>query len=141
MSKQDEIEVSKLIEANLSLRFQNRPYKIGDWGKVDNWCTLDENTYLFLEVETSQKHPNTNVLKLWPYLLEHVEMRVILIQSYFSDSPGVKSNRGRLAEWLGIELENQLFNRFKYCRIIIDKTIKWAVIRNEVDQFLHIENQ
>lgn len=137
MSKKDEINVSKLIEDNLNIKFQNRRYILDNWGQVDNWCEIANNIFLFLEVETSQKHPNTNVLKVWPYLLEHRNIRVFLIQTYFTYSPGFKSNRGRLSEWLGNEIKRQSNGRFNYNRIIVDEDIDWNSIRN---QLLNFEN-
>jgi hypothetical protein len=38
MSKTDEITVSKLIEDNLDIKFQNKQYNLDNWGNVDNWC-------------------------------------------------------------------------------------------------------
>lgn len=135
MSKIDELNVSKLIEEKLEIKFQNRQFKLDSWGKVDNWCELNPDCYLFLEVESKQKHPNTNVLKTWPFLLENNKIKIFLIQTYFLDSPGVNSNRGMLSEWLGKELENQLKNRFKYHKIIIDKFNDWINLKNELMNF------
>lgn len=76
-------------------------------------------------------------MKVWPYLLEHRNIRVFLIQTYFTYSPGFKSNRGRLSEWLGNEIKRQSNGRFNYNRIIVDENIDWNSIRN---QLLNFEN-
>lgn len=135
MSKKDEQEISRLIENNLGFRFKNRKYILDDWGQVDNWCEIIKDTFVFLEVETSQQHPNTNVLKVWPYLSSHKNVRIFLIQTYFTHSPGINSSRGRLSEWLGNELQEIMTNRFNYCRIIVDKNIDWNLIKDELKIF------
>ena len=135
MSKKDEQEISRLVESKLGFEFQNQKYMLDNWGQVDNWCEIVKDTFVFLEVETSQKHPNTNVLKVWPYLSSHINKRVFLIQTYFTYSPGVKSNRGRLSEWLGEELQKILENRFQYYRIIVDKQNDWGLIKKELETF------
>ena len=135
MSKKDELRVSKLVEENLNIEFQNHKYVLDKWGQVDNWCQIDKNTLLFLEVETSQKHPNTNVLKVWPYLIEHNNYRVFMIQTYFPFSPGLNSNRGRLSEWLGNELRRQISGRFEYNKVIIDEKTDWSSIKEELSFF------
>ena len=46
-----------------------------------------------------------------------------MIQVYGSESPGLHSSRGRLAEWTGGKLEELFPGRFKYLKIVIDKTV------------------
>ena len=83
MSKTDEISISQFFETYLHKKFENNKYVLNKWGQVDDWIQIDNNTFVFLEVETSQKHPNTNVLKLWPFLEENKNIRVFLIQAFF----------------------------------------------------------
>lgn len=135
MSKVDELNVSSLVGKKLDIKFQNRQFILDDWGKVDNWCELTTDTYVFLEVESKQKHPNTNVLKVWPYLLKYSSKNIFLIQTYFLNSPGFKSNRGKLSEWLGIELKKQLNGRFNYQRIVIDNFNDWNTLKGKLEIF------
>lgn len=121
MSKVDEQSVSKLIAELLQVNFKGTKYKLDGWGEVDNWAKLDDGVFVFLEVETSQKHPNTNVLKLWPYLDSNEAIRIFLIQTYFQTSPGLKSNRGRLGEWTANKLKTIFGKRFNYQKLVIDR--------------------
>lgn len=121
MSEKDELRVSSLLSLILNVQFENTKYRLDEWGFVDNWSKIDEDCYLFLEVETSQKHPCTNVLKLWPFLEFHKSKRIFLIQSFFSNSPSLSSNRGKLSVWTGKKLEYYYPNNFKYLRIVFDE--------------------
>lgn len=120
MSKVDEQSVSKFIADELEINFEEEKFKLDGWGEVDNWAKLDNGVYLFLEFETSQKHPNTNVLKVWPYLDNNKGIRIFLIQTYFPKSPGLTSNRGKLGEWTANKLRTILGKRFNYQKLIID---------------------
>lgn len=120
MSKVDEQRVSELLAEQLQLNFKGTKFNLKGWGEVDNWTQLDNGVFVFLEVETSQKHPNTNVLKLWPYLEEHKDIRVFLIQTYFPTSPGLTSNRGKLGAWTATKLKTIFGNRFDYQKLVID---------------------
>src|SRR3954468_15873817 len=106
MAKCDEISVAVLISRELGVEFSGRKFPLGVWGKVDDYVELRRNQYLFLEVETSQKHPNTNVLKVWPYLEAHPKVSIVLAQAFFPQSPGCNSSRGKLGCWLGERLES-----------------------------------
>lgn len=120
MSKIDEQNISDYIEEHLQIHFQGTKYRLDGWGEVDNWARLDNGVFLFVEVETSQKHPNTNVLKLWPFLDENIGFRIFLIQTYFPTSPGLSSNRGKLSEWTANKLKSILGKRFDYYKLVID---------------------
>lgn len=120
MSKIDEQSVSKFIADQLHLQFNDTKFPLDGWGEVDNWIELDKGVYVFLEVETNQNHPNTNVLKLWPYLDKNKDIRIFLIQTYFPTSRGLTSNRGKLGEWTADKLKHILGNRFDYKKLVID---------------------
>lgn len=111
--------LSKLLSLELDIKFENHEKKLNSWGQVDNWAKISSNTELFLEVETSQKHPNTNVLKIWPHLEENNEIRIFLIQAFFPNSPGLTSNRGRLCDWVAEKMKRELKDRFGYAKIIV----------------------
>ncbi len=62
MSRDHEIQVAHVLEEHLGLSFANSKYEMKPWGQADDWASVSSDTILLLEVETSQKHPNTNVL-------------------------------------------------------------------------------
>ena len=61
----------------------DRPWKLGGWGLADGCVVLADGRLVGLEVEWGQKHPDTNVLKLWPYLKDDSALRVLLVQVFF----------------------------------------------------------
>lgn len=122
MSKIDEDNVSEMLTKMTGIIFSEGKYKLGNWGEVDKWSQIIDNTFIFLEVETIQKHPNTNILKVWPYLDENINVRVFHIQAFFSNSPGINSNRGRLAEWTANKIKLEIGKRYEYCKIILDES-------------------
>ena len=121
MGKIDETEtkVSLLLSQVLGIAFQNCKFDLDGWGKVDNWAKLGNETFLLLEVEARQKHPDTNVVKLWPYLGEHQGRLIFLIQAFFAGSRNVDSSRGKLAEWVAKKLEAEFLDRFAYYKLVI----------------------
>jgi len=120
MSAIDEVKVSNFIAEQIKIDFTGKQYKLNTWGQVDKWIELEDNIHVFIEIETKQKHPNTNVMKLWPYLEENSEIRIFLIQTFFPNSPGMKSNRGRLGEWIAEKLKQLFPKRFEYSKLVID---------------------
>lgn len=142
MSKADEIRVCNLLSSGLNLEFEDKKYLLDQWGEVDNWCKLGENCFLFIEVETSQKHPCTNVLKIWPSLESKKTFRIFLIQTFFSYSPGLYSNRGKLSLWTGAQFENLYPNRFRYRRIVFDEISDdkfYKDLKLEINNFIGID--
>ena len=119
MAKCDEVSVAALLGRETGVKFSGSTFHLGGWGQVDDYAKLDHNRYLFLEVETGQKHPDTNVLKVWPYIEANPKVSVVLAQAFFPDSPGYSSNRGKLGCWLGNRLEGHFGPRFRYHRLII----------------------
>lgn len=73
---------------------------------------------MLLELETGQKHPDTNVLKVWPYLEAHQGMVAVLIQVFDAGAQNEKGNRGRLASWVAEKMTAALGKRVSYDRLI-----------------------
>ena len=73
---------------------------------------------MFLEIENTQKHPDTNVVKLWPYLELHKGTRVFLVQAFCAGRRKVDS-RSELAEWVAKKLEAEFPERFAYYKLVI----------------------
>jgi len=117
--KKYESVVSSIITKSTEIVFENKGLLLGDWGKADNYAQINSNTYICLEVENKQKHPITNVVKYWPYLEETDKTKIILLHTFFPDSPGLNSSRGRLAKYFAMKMEKLFANRFKYFRLII----------------------
>ncbi len=63
--------VVELLSQRLGVNFGAAKRPLGSWGQADRCVELRRNSWLLLEVEGKQHHPNTNVLKLWPFLEEH----------------------------------------------------------------------
>lgn len=113
MSKADENDARRKLGRLLGLEFQASKFRLGDWGQPDGWVQVAPSAFLFLEIEGGQKHPCTNVLKLWPWLEEHTQARVLLLHAYLPGSPGLTNNRGRLATWIGERMQSALGDRFR----------------------------
>jgi hypothetical protein len=122
MSKEAEKNVREAIKHLVGHEFEDILPKLGTPERVDGWLKFTEDRWLILEVEETQKHPTTNVLKLMRFLDSNLNISIILAHVYFPDSNAVNSSRGELAAWLGSQMEQQyLSGRFYYRRLIIDR--------------------
>ncbi len=119
MSKNSEEKVARLLEHTLRVKFEYNQFKLGKWGNVDKVSKVCSNQYVFLEVEEGQAHPDTNVLKVWPYLRENRKAQIFLIQAFFPKRDNRNISRKLLSEWTGHELEKRFPKRFRYCKINI----------------------
>lgn len=145
MSKEDEKRVKSFLFEKLKIVFEVKKHQLGGWGKADNWAILSDNTYLFVETETSQHHPNTNVLKLWPFLAENVETRILLVQTFFINRKNVNSSRARLAMWIAEKMKSELGDRFEYLKLVLpyqlentsDTDIQY--LRNKLTNFIKVQ--
>ena len=119
ISRKSEDKVVELLARKLDVKFKNEPFPHQEWGKPDKWAQLSPNKYLLLEVEERQAHPDTNVLKVWPYLRENRKAQIFLIQAFFPKRDNRNISRKLLSEWTGHELEKRFPKRFRYCKINI----------------------
>ncbi|HUH34948.1 MAG TPA: hypothetical protein VL022_03870 [Moheibacter sp.] len=110
-------EVSAVIEKQLNIKFENYEFSLQGWGDVDNYAIIRESTYVFLECELGQKHPNTNVLKLYPFLEENPEISITLIHFFFKENKTPK-NRMRLCNFIANKMKTEFGSRFNYKMII-----------------------
>lgn len=106
-------KVSANIEELNNFKFENFEFHLNGWGDVDNYAIIDKNTYVFLECENAQKHPNTNVLKLYPYLEENPEISITLIHFFFKENKAPK-NRLALCDFIADKMKAQFGDRFNY---------------------------
>jgi len=123
MSKCDVDRVTRLVARVLGINVQFREYKLDNWGKVDRAAKLNSKALVFVEVECGQTHPDTNVLKVWPYLERKKKLRIFLVQCYLLESRALRGSRRRLAGWIGGKMEELLKNRFFYAEIMVSKDI------------------
>jgi hypothetical protein len=87
------------------------------WGTSDGTVRLAPDVVVAAELESTQAHPDTNVLKYWPWLEERPTTRLLLVHIFGRWSTARTGNRSRLAVWLGSRLEAELSGRFMYRRI------------------------
>ncbi len=110
-----------LITRDTGVEFEDRCLRLKGWGSVDKQALIKPNHYLILEAEDGQKHPCTNVLKLWPYLEAEPEVSVLLVHVFFQGGKGRDGSRGRLGPFVGQKMEHDLNGRFQYCQLLIDR--------------------
>jgi hypothetical protein len=115
-TKNENVEISEILGKELGIRFTNTEFKLDQWGDADNFCALNENDLVLLECEHGQKHPNTNVVKLFPYLERHTSKRIVLIHYFFPENKAPK-NRLALCDFIASKMESSLNGRFQYISI------------------------
>ena len=105
---------SKILGAKLGLDFLEKEFNYGKGiGRADRFIQLSPDKLLILEIEWAQRHPEMNVLKVWPYLTKNVDQKILLVQ-YIVSKSSVSPNRIELCNWLGKKMENDLKGRFEY---------------------------
>jgi len=103
---------NKEIAQALNLPINDIEFTLDEWGNVD--CFFLENEILILmEIEKGQKHPNTNVLKVWPYLEKYPNLKMVLIQLIHPANKAPK-NRLKLCVFTGQKLEKLFPDRFRF---------------------------
>lgn len=118
MARATEQATAAIIEKVLGIQFTGRR-SLGPWGQTDGAADLGNGHWVSLEVETTQKHPCTNVLKLWPYLEEHQADSVVLVHVFRVGASNESSSRGNLASWIAGRMMADLGSRFRYFRLMV----------------------
>ncbi|MCK4788145.1 MAG: hypothetical protein KAV87_30660 [Desulfobacteraceae bacterium] len=147
MSRNSEEKVATLLEDTLGVKFEYSAFKLVKWGNVDEvWGKVDRvakvcsNKHVFLEVENGQAHPDTNVLKVWPYLRENRRVRIFLIQAFSPKCLEKSRARVHLSEWTAHEIEKRFTRRFNYCKITFsgdtNKIDKSKSLKKKLKKFL-----
>lgn len=108
------------LSTELALQFQSVGCSLNGWGRADGQAKV-RDICIFVEVENKQKHPDTNVLKYWPFLESAPTASLVLIQAFSVSSPGSKGSRNSLVKWLAERMENQFPERFKYYGLVFDE--------------------
>ncbi|MBI1906913.1 MAG: hypothetical protein HYS20_11885 [Rhodocyclales bacterium] len=121
MSREKEDLVRGALSSALEVDFGKKGLRLSEWGRSDGLALLLDQTHLILEVENTQKHPDTNVLKLWPYLTENPAISVVLIQVFVKSHQSLNGSRQRLAGWLARKMEQEILRRFKYYQLVFEQ--------------------
>ena len=85
--------------------------------KADFSVELSSNTFLFVEVEETQTHPDTNVSKYWMFLEKNKGINIILIQIFgrgFTETKNNYRSRLDLCNFIAGKMSEALKERFKY---------------------------
>ena len=93
---------------------------IGKWGRPDARKSIRDDVWLMIEVERGQSHPEGNVLKYWPWLVENAGVSIAFAHVFERGARQSKGSRGRLARWVGEAIEANLGDRFRYFRIDLE---------------------
>lgn len=112
----DNCTVSRIIGEALAIRFKNEEFRLLAWGDTDNYCRISDNAYVLVECERGQKHPNTNVLKLFPYLEESQDIKIVLLHYFYPENKAPK-NRLSLCDFIAKKMEQQFPGRFQYLKL------------------------
>lgn len=84
-------------------------------GRVDYAWKLNGGVWIFLEYENKQRHPCTNVLKLWPYMNDDSkESRKVLLIQLFESKGLRKGNRIKLADFVAKKIRKEYPTSFEY---------------------------
>jgi hypothetical protein len=111
------------VANELPFDFVDEELSLDGWGDVDFYCAKD-GILVLLEVEKNQKHPNTNVVKLWPFLEEYRKNKVLLIQVIRNDNK-IPKNRLNLCDFIGNKLEQLFPNQFRYYKYFWPSDIEY----------------
>lgn len=113
---EENIQIADIIGNALGVSFHNEEFSLDEWGDVDDWCELSHDMLILLECENSQKHPNTNVMKLYPWLEKYPKVHVILIHYFFPENKAPK-NRIGLCDFIAGKMMNEFGVRFEYVQL------------------------
>ena len=85
--------------------------------KADIAIHLAENQRIFIEVEETQSHPDSNVLKYWLYLTRNQNIKVDLIHIFGREFTSTKRNyksKIKSSRFLARKMQQDLGLRFNY---------------------------
>lgn len=116
-TNQDIIKIAQSIGEELNVKFNHEEFSLNGWGEVDDYAIVNENYFILLECENSQKHPNTNVLKLFPFLEENSNLTIKLYHIFLKKNKAPK-NRIKLCDFVAEKMKLNFGARFSYIRIM-----------------------
>ena len=109
-----------MLKVRLHVNFEFRKYR-SEWGETDGYAIIGDGDLLLLEVERSQNHATTNILKVWPLLKSKPTIRIILVHAFFVNSRGLTGSRRLLSDWIADKMKASELGRFSYCRLDVDE--------------------
>jgi len=112
-TEQKDKDFTDRIASALKIKFTDKELSLDGWGHADNYVFLDNNKLLIAEIEIGQKHPTTNILKLWPFLENNPKLSIFLIHVLTNEN-NVSKNRLKICHFLGDKLEKLYPKRFRY---------------------------
>lgn len=117
MTRKDKIVYySNLIAHEIGLTLENKEFNYGRViGRADNYCITSEYIVIF-ELEFSQRHPEMNVLKVWPYLNNNPSKKIFLVH-HITDTNFVSPNRIELSSFIAERIKADT-KRFEYFQIL-----------------------
>lgn len=126
----DNCNISKIIEEALGVQLRDEEFRLSSWGDTDNYCKLSDKAYLLIECERGQKHPHTNVLKLYPFLEENPDIQIVLLHYFFPENKSPK-NRLSLCVFIANKMEQQFPGRFQYLKLPQDINMISSFLKHE----------
>jgi hypothetical protein len=84
------------------------------------------NAFIVIEIESSQLHACTNVLKFWPVLERKPELKLYLLHAFIHGGRAATSNRRKLATFAAKTMESTLDGRFRYAQFEVNAIIRRA---------------
>lgn len=119
MSRKGERAYAEAVAGKTGVPFIGAKRKLDSWGEVDDYAVVRDDFLVLFEFEKGQKHPNTNVLKVWPYLDARPNLTIALVQLFVAGAQNEKGSRGRLAQWVADRMSLEFGGRFLYFRLLL----------------------
>jgi hypothetical protein len=114
--KQKIIKESTSVAKQLGFILEDKEFNYGRGiGRADNFCAIFDWIIIF-ELEFSQRHPEMNVLKIWPYLNKFNDKKIFLIH-HITDTKKVSPNRIKLSKFIASKIKDDHMSRFEYFQI------------------------
>jgi len=117
--KRDEIIIlhSNSIARKLGIKLEDKEINYGKGiGRADNHCLMNGWIIVF-EMEFSQRHPEMNVMKVWPYLESNGHKKIFLIH-HIQNIKRVSPNRISLSSFIANKIKDSNPERFEYFQIL-----------------------
>ena len=116
--KERNIRYSNLVASEIELDLVNEEFDYGfGIGKADNYG-YQNDWIVTIEIEYGQSHPNTNVVKVWPYLDKTENERICLIHIILPHpNKKISPNRINLCDFVANKINAEYSERFKYYRM------------------------
>ena len=124
------IENKEIIES-VGIVVHNQEYKLNGWGNADLYY-FQEDILVLIEIEKGQKHPNTNVIKVWPYLEENPDKKILLIQLIHPNNKAPK-NRLALCRFFALRMQEEFAPRFRYIQVNLSEVTS-ASLKANIDR-------